>query len=347
MTMQSTGHQAMNSVGSDFQNFSASANDLRTVQREPGQIAVIKTMLKKLNVATESISELTEVAVNMKMESIKGFLDKISGLVIAFAGVLLALAIGVLDKITGNGINLSFFYLFPVLLISWKFAGRKPAVLMSLFCAFIWFLADVISGHAYSHSAIPVWNGIMGLSLLLTVAYSFSTLKSGLQRERGFARIDYLTEVSNSRAFYEQAEIEFARSTRYDRPLSIVVVDIDNFKRVNDNFGHASGDRLLHTAAKTIQKTLRKTDIVARIGGDEFAILLPETERAAAIVAVTKLQDHLLKAMEKNGWPVTFSMGVVTRMSAQCTVDNLMEMADAFMYEAKKSGKNMVLTGDC
>ena len=346
MTMRSAGHQTMNSVGGGFQNVSASANNLLTVRRESGQIEVIKKMMEKLNGAAESISELTEV-MDMKIETIKGVLDKIPELVIAFAGILLAISIGVLDNITGGGINLSLFYLFPVLLISWKFTGRTPAVLMSLFCAFIWFLADVIAVHASSHSVIPVWNGIMGLGLLLTVAYSFSTMKSVLQRERGFARIDYLTEVSNARDFYEQAEIEFARSTRYDRPLSIVVVDIDNFKRVNDNFGHASGDHLLHAVAIEIQKTLRKTDIVARIGGDEFAILLPETESGAAMVAVTKVRDHLSRSMENNGWPVTFSIGIVTRKNAQCSLENLMKMADAFMYKAKKNGKNMVLTGNC
>ncbi|MDA8086641.1 MAG: GGDEF domain-containing protein [Nitrospiraceae bacterium] len=342
--------QALNSVGSDFQNFSASVNrknSLRGVQRGSGQIAAIKKLIKKPYVPAKGNSAFAGAVFDMKIRSVMGFLDKIPEPVIALAGVLLALAIGCMGRITGYGINLPFFYLLPVLLISWKFAGRTPAVLMSLFCAFIWFSTDVMAGHVYSHSVLPVWNGIAGLGALSTVGYSFSTLKGVLQRERGFARIDYLTEVSNARDFYERAEIEFARAARYGRSLSIAVVDIDNFKYINDNFGHATGDRLLHTVAKTIQKTLRKTDIIARVGGDEFAILLPETESGAASVAMNKVQAHLLSAMVNNVWPVTFSMGIITRKTAQCSLDNMMKMADDLMYTAKKNGKNMVLAENC
>ena len=349
MVTQSAGEQAMSSVG-DFRNLSVSCakkNGFRNVQRERGQSAdAKKNVIARPNAASKDTSSPVGGVLGREMRSIPGFLDRVPGLTVACSGVLLALAVGIAGKVAGRGIDVSFFYLLPVLLIAWKFAGRAPAVLMSLFCALLCFLTGVETGHA-GHFAVPVWNGIVGLGVLLPAACSFSALKSVLQRERGLARIDYLTEVSNARNFYEQAEIEFARSERYKRPLSVVVVDIDNFKYVNDNFGHASGDQLLHSVAKTIQKTLRKTDTIARIGGDEFAILLPETESGAAIIAVNKVQDNLLRTMQKNEWPVTFSMGIITRMRTQCTLGNLMEMADSLMYEAKKNGKNMVLTGVC
>jgi diguanylate cyclase (GGDEF)-like protein len=212
------------------------------------------------------------------------------------------------------------------------------------FCALALFLADVLLGCVHPSLVVPVWNGAMELSVLLIIAYFFSTLKSVLFLERSFARVDYLTEIANARHFHEQAEIEFTRSARYNRPLSIVVADIDNFKYVNDNFGHATGDRLLHAVAKTIQKTLRRTDIIARIGGDEFAIVLPETDCRSAIAAATKVRDNLSRAVGKNGWPVTFSMGIVTRLGAQCSLKDSMKKADDLMYTAKKNGKNMIMT---
>lgn len=344
MITQLPGGQAISSVGGNFQDLNASSNSFRNFQGTPGQKQSFKRIIERLNVAAGRGSEVIATVIDTKIRSIHGFIDKIPGPVVALAGVLMALTLGVLDKVIGHGINLSFFYLLPVLLVSWKFSARILSVLMASFCALTWFAAGALAGPGQSHSVI---NGIMCLGILAAVAYSFSTLKNVLQRERGFARIDYLTGIPNARDFYEKAEIEFSRSARYGRPLSIVVLDIDNFKFANDNYGHSSGDRLLHTVARTIQKTLRKTDTIARIGGDEFSILLPETESGAAMVAVNKVRDHLLRAVQKNGWPVTFSMGLITRMRTQCTLDNLMEMADDLMYRAKNDGKNKVLTGNC
>ncbi len=281
-----------------------------------------------------------------KIESIPGAIDKVPRPVIAALGVVLAFLIGVLDLVTGYEINLSFFYLLPVLLLSWRFEGSVPVVLISVLCVFIQFMADIMAGHVYSSILIPFWNGVMMFGILLSIAYSFAALKKVLRRESGFARIDYLTEVSNARHFYELASVEAARSARYRRPLSIAVMDVDNFKYVNDNFGHPVGDQLLQTVAKTVQKTLRKTDTIARMGGDEFAFLLPETKSSAAVVAINKVRDNLLAAMEKKGWPVTFSIGVVSCNGGH-HLDVLMKMADDLMYTAKKSGKNMIWPGDC
>ncbi len=281
-----------------------------------------------------------------KIESIPGSIDKVPRPVIAASGTVLAFLIGVLDLTTGYEINLSFFYLLPVLLFSLRFEGTVPVVLISVLCALIQFMADIMAGHVYSSILIPFWNGIMMFGILLTIAYSFVALKKVLRRESSFARIDYLTGVSNARHFYELAEIEVTRSARYRRPFSIAVMDVDNFKYVNDNFGHPVGDQLLQTVAKTVRKTLRKTDVIARMGGDEFAFLLPETEGTAAAVAIGKVRDNLLAAMKKKEWPVTFSIGIVS-CSCGHHLDVLMKTADDLMYKAKKNGKNMIVTGGC
>jgi len=167
-------------------------------------------------------------------------------------------------------------------------------------------------------------------------------LKNGLEREKALARTDSLTQIANRRAFYELASTEINRAHRYKRPFTIVSMDLDNFKIVNDRFGHKIGDTLLCSVANTIQKNIRATDVVARLGGDEFTVLLPEIGAESARVVAHKLQKELLDTMQTNEWPVTFSMGVVTFNSAPATVDEMLKKADTLMYSAKQSGKNII-----
>jgi diguanylate cyclase (GGDEF)-like protein len=124
--------------------------------------------------------------------------------------------------------------------------------------------------------------------------------------------------------------------------MTLAYIDCDNFKAINDCFGHQTGDNLLCSVANTLQKSIRVTDIVARLGGDEFAILLPETGYEQAEVVIRKIQKILLDVMQKNRWPITFSFGVVTFHSPPNTVDEIIKRSDALMYSAKQSGKNMI-----
>jgi diguanylate cyclase (GGDEF)-like protein len=132
------------------------------------------------------------------------------------------------------------------------------------------------------------------------------------------------------------------RARRYPHPLTVVYMDLDNFKAVNDHFGHEVGDKLLRMITKIINRNIRSTDAVARLGGDEFALLLPETNGASAGRVIEKLHAQLLAAMKKNGWPVTFSIGVVTFLSQPESVDTMIKLVDDLMYAAKESGKNQI-----
>jgi len=144
------------------------------------------------------------------------------------------------------------------------------------------------------------------------------------------------------RFFAELVDLEIARSRRYRHPLSIAYLDLDNFKTVNDRFGHSVGDKVLHITVQNTRHLLRKIDVVARLGGDEFAILLPETDQPAARAAVTKIRTHLLTEMRKNDWPVTFSIGVLTCLEMPRNTDELIKQADNLMYSVKNSGKDSV-----
>lgn len=160
------------------------------------------------------------------------------------------------------------------------------------------------------------------------------------------ARVDFLTGVSNRRHFMEQAEQEIQRTNRYDTPLSLLMLDIDLFKQVNDTYGHKSGDDVLRTMATACRETLREIDIIGRIGGEEFAILLPETDKAEAADVAERLRAVLAnqKVPLEAGIPIHFtvSIGVASRTSKKDNIDTLLNLADEALYQAKKYGRNRV-----
>ena len=163
-----------------------------------------------------------------------------------------------------------------------------------------------------------------------------------MQREKELARTDMLTGLANRRAFYEAMQIERARAARYRRPMTLVYLDLDNFKRVNDTLGHAVGDELLACVADLLRRTLRASDTVGRLGGDEFALLLPETTAQAADGLLQKLGGVLMDTMRAKQWPVTFSMGAAAFLDNPASVEEMIRTADELMYSVKKSGKNRI-----
>jgi diguanylate cyclase (GGDEF)-like protein len=151
-----------------------------------------------------------------------------------------------------------------------------------------------------------------------------------------------LTGAANSRFFYKLAQMEIDRFQRYTHPFSLAFIDLDNFKFVNDQFGHAVGDQVLRTVVSSVKKHSRKTDTIARLGGDEFALLLSETNEESARIVLAKIQDMLLAEMREHNWPITFSIGVLTCNASPQTTDELVRITDELMYSVKKSSKNAI-----
>lgn len=254
---------------------------------------------------------------------------------------LLALFIGVIRYLTGPDFAFSLFYLLPISLGAW-FVGRKTGILLAIVSSMSWLVADLMMAPHYSHPVIPYVNETLRLSVFLLVVVILSTLKGVLEREKIFARKDFLTGIANRHAFFEFANIEISRCRRYEYPLTVLYIDCDDFKTINDYFGHQTGDNLLKTVADILQKIIRATDIVARLGGDEFAVLLPGAGYEPAQVVTRKIQKALVDVMQKNRWPITFSFGAVTFNNVPDTVDEIIKRADSLMYSAKQDGKNMI-----
>lgn len=266
--------------------------------------------------------------------------EKVSRSLWITTGLSLLCAVGLLDYLTGYELSFALFYLFPIALVTW-FTNGKIGVVIAFVSAGIWLTADVLAGQVYSHKVIYLWNTAIRLGFFLLTVLSLRLGKT-LERERALARSDYVTGAVNARFFRDLAQREIDRSARYLHPFTIAYIDVDNFKAINDAFGHATGDKVLSAVADSMQQHLRKTDVVARVGGDEFVILLPEVGTEVAQAVISKMRHRLSEEMQDKSWPVTFSIGVLTFTAVPVSADEMLSMADRMMYTVKNSGKNNI-----
>src|SRR5690606_31734712 len=164
------------------------------------------------------------------------------------------------------------------------------------------------------------------------------------------ANHDFLTGAWSRRAFFEFATRELTRARRMQRSLSLLVFDVDHFKRINDTHGHAAGDRVLVEIVARTELEIRSMDYIARMGGEEFAVLLPEVDAAAAIAVAERLRIRLGTQTSAEpatiaAVPYTVSVGVATHDGRE-TMAELMHRADMALYAAKSSGRNIVVSAD-
>ena len=260
-------------------------------------------------------------------------------------GIVIGL-LGVVDTLTGGQIVLSVFYLLPVALAAWL-NGRSTGGLYGAQAAAVWFVADQLTLHQGWFSAVAWWNTAVRYAFFLLIALIVASLRRVLREERDLARLDPLTGVANARSFRDALELEISRAGRHEWPLTVAYIDVDDFKTVNDQWGHAIGDQVLTTIATHLGEAVRRTDTVARLGGDEFAVLLPEADAAVAAAIFARVIDAVRDAVVARGWPVTLSVGTVTcGEEASCAPaeagERLVSLADAAMYEAKAAGKNTI-----
>ena len=158
--------------------------------------------------------------------------------------------------------------------------------------------------------------------------------------------MDALTQTHNRRYFNEALEREYNRSLRYRRSLSLLLFDIDHFKKINDTYGHVAGDSVLRQLAMVVKPRLRSQDVLARVGGEEFAVLLPEVENPGARIAADKVRAIVESArflVDQKEFGCTVSIGVTTFAATVTSPQMLYELADKNLYAAKNGGRNRVV----
>lgn len=277
----------------------------------------------------------------MKIQTLFETLENRSPLFWAVVGIISIGFLGLLDYLTGNEFTFSLFYLAPILLITW-IANLKVGQFLSLLSALTLIGVQVAVGLEYSHPIFYFLNTVVRIAIYFILTGLVDKLKETQKKEQLAARTDFVTGVANRRYFMELLETEIERIRRYPHPITVVYMDMDNFKQVNDLFGHKMGDEVLRYSAGELKSRLRKTDIIARLGGDEFALLLPSARLQEAEIVISKVRANLAEEMRQRNWPVTFSMGAVVCLAPPHSAEQIIDMADKLMYEVKNSTKNDV-----
>ena len=262
----------------------------------------------------------------------------LTNLMIVLVGFLM---IGYLDYITGNEIRLFPLYFLPLAKAAVDF-GKKGAIIASIFASIIWLVAQYSSGREYSSWTIWGINFIAQGTVFVLLSLLVASLRTSLDRARQLSLTDQLTGLLNSRALYEFAGNKLTLCHRNKRPVVMAYIDLDNFKQVNDTLGHDRGDSLLRKVADFITSSLRSRDLVARMGGDEFVIFLPEIEAEQAYSILDRIREKILHIPDLDGLQVSASIGAVAFANPPANLQEIITLADNHMFAVKKSGKNRV-----
>ena len=260
------------------------------------------------------------------------------------SGFLMLLAVVSADVQLGSRFGMLLFYLAPIAWLAWQ-VGQGAALFMAVAATLARFgvkITEAINAGAIDPELI--WSVSSELIFFLIFAGLLLKVRHQLNAERALARCDGLTGLSNARAFEMAMLAERERLVRYNRVVSLIYFDLDNFKEVNDRYGHAAGDELLKMVGAIVSSGIRQVDSGARLGGDEFALILPETAATGAAMVAHRISENIVDAARERRWPVTCSMGCVTFESAPPTVEAMTKTADAAMYRAKHGGKNRIET---
>lgn len=254
---------------------------------------------------------------------------------------MLVVAISSLDYYTGPDLTVSLFYFAVIVLYSWKTANLRQAIVGAVAISIVWLTADHLTEGGPT-GAVLIWNAGMRLIMLIGLAAIICRLRQTLANEKSLARSDFLTDTLNGRAFAERAAVEIARARRVRKPLTVAYADVDDFKAINDRYGHAYGDDVLRSIARALKSNLRDTDSVSRVGGDEFVMLLPETNADQAESVLSKLHSVVSESLANVEPGISVTIGAVVFDEPPSGVDDLTRASDAAMYGAKSDGKNRV-----
>jgi diguanylate cyclase (GGDEF)-like protein len=257
------------------------------------------------------------------------------------ATVLLMVAAGIGNWRSGADVAFTLAYLLPIAIASW-YLGRVFAVSVAIVSSLSWLAVDLWTRQFALDPAISSVNFAVQLLTFLLFSWLLAALRTRLHRENQLAHTDSLTGLHNRRAFWSETRRELRRCRRFHLPLSLLYLDVDDFKRVNDRFGHQRGDELLQGIARSLLESVRDIDTAARVGGDEFAVLLPGTDQAGASAAIERLRANFAASRWYKELRAGCSMGCVTCVEPPAEADELIANADRLMYETKRANKGSV-----
>jgi diguanylate cyclase (GGDEF)-like protein len=233
---------------------------------------------------------------------------------------------------------LSLTLLVPTLLIAW-YLGLGWGLAAATFVVLSWFIADLIA----VVETVPPWvvyvNAAVRLLVFCLMAYLAASLRRAYREQRMLATQDPLTGLANRRQFMVIAESERRRAARSRNPMTLAFLDLDGFKQLNDSEGHRRGDEALRLFGRHLRERLRSMDCAARVGGDEFVVLLPDTDAHGGPQVIAELQKTATEALAASGFGLGASAGVVTFQTVPASVDDMLQAADRLMYEAKTQGR--------
>jgi diguanylate cyclase (GGDEF)-like protein len=251
-------------------------------------------------------------------------------------GVIVLL--GVLRTATDADYTFASLAMLPVLAIAWV-DGKRNGLLVALLAVAMWLVSDIASGRQFSDEWIPWVNAITRLFTYSVAVLLVTRVRLQFEQEHDNAMHDALTGLQNRRAFLAAGAFEVERAKRYAHPMAVIYLDLDDFKKLNDSKGHAAGDAALRATAAALSGSMRATDRVARMGGDEFAVLLPETGYEAAVDTGRKIST-VVNAALMAFLPAQVSIGVAWFGKADRLFPAMLTAADELMYEVKESGKH-------
>ena len=257
------------------------------------------------------------------------------------AWATLAAGVFVLNVRTGADLRLGILYVVPVLLAA-SYDGLGWGIAFALATALLRFGVGIDQMPLDTSLQVRILNEAAYLTVVGVAIAGLSQLRRTQSQLRLLATHDPLTTVLNARAFASQLAQELGRNRRYGRPLALIYLDLDDFKKVNDAHGHATGDAVLRLVADAMRSAVRQADVVGRLGGDEFGVLMPETDGSVAHSVANRLAGGIRTVFR--GTPsVTASIGVVAVTGTEAGSDELLRKADQAMYEAKRAGKDRVV----
>jgi diguanylate cyclase (GGDEF)-like protein len=273
--------------------------------------------------------------------SIDARLRRLPDVVIFAIGIVLIAGIAAYKLTAGRGVPVVDFFLIPLAGIAWLASSPRYGYLAAVITAATSvYIALVAQPPAPTGAALTA--GAMRLVFYLVVLGFLAAMRRMQVDRDAEARTDNLTGAANARAFREIAAHEIERSRRYGHELSLLYLDLDDFKAINDHLGHAEGDDVLLHVSHVLRSVVRTVDTVARIGGDEFAVLMPETDITAAHVLTMRLKGELARTGAQDGRPVPCSFGLVTFVHAPASLRELLDAGDDLMYRAKRNGKDRI-----